>query len=277
MAESVKVDDRIRLDLDSEELARQDKKFDELSYAGGLFLLKTLAIAPGEHVLDVGCGTGRFTAHLASLVGSTGRVVGIDPLETRLAIARTREQSNLSFALGNAQDLSQFHPESFDVVVLNASFHWVQNKAGALRQFARVLKTGGRLGIATASGDGRSPLHEIKTRVLSGKRYQGCKETTKGDPMPLGPSDLEKLLGDAGFHEIESKSMLGSLGSLATAKPETIIDYMEASSFGNFLGHLPKELQVAAREGISLDLEKISTDEKKQRNVMRLFVVAFKA
>ena len=56
---------------------------------------------PGEVVLDLGCGTGRLTAELASRVGTTGKVLGVDPNESKIAVAqRTNSDSgvaNMSF------------------------------------------------------------------------------------------------------------------------------------------------------------------------------------
>src|SRR5262245_57684544 len=49
--------------------------------------LDLLKIAPGERVLDVGCGTGVVTRDAARRVGSTGTVVGVDPSPTMLMVA----------------------------------------------------------------------------------------------------------------------------------------------------------------------------------------------
>ena len=59
-------------------------------------LLVRSAVAPGEKVLEVGCGTGAATVPLAEAVGDTGEVVGIDISEPMLAAARERiSQSGL--------------------------------------------------------------------------------------------------------------------------------------------------------------------------------------
>ena len=50
--------------------------------------LRLLAAAPGEHVLEIGFGTGHILAELADAVGPTGRVFGIDLSENMLAHAR---------------------------------------------------------------------------------------------------------------------------------------------------------------------------------------------
>jgi len=116
-------------------------------FKSGQNLISELGVAPGETVLDVGSGTGLLAEFTADTVGITGAVMGIDPLPLRVELATRRSRSNLNFAVGDAKDLSSFPRASFDVVYLNAVFHWLHEKITPLRQFNRVLKAGGRLGI----------------------------------------------------------------------------------------------------------------------------------
>src|SRR5262249_633435 len=105
--------------LDSEHPARE---YEELSATrqveSGKHLLARLGIAPGECVLDVGCGTGLLALHLADLVGPAGMVLGLDPLPHRIDLAREKTRPNLSFDVGDANDLSKLAQSSFDVIVL---------------------------------------------------------------------------------------------------------------------------------------------------------------
>src|SRR4051794_12578826 len=79
---------------------RLDRQLDSLGRA----TLRALAPRPGEHVLDVGCGSGQTTLELGAAVGAGGRVVGIDISSQLLAAARTRNRSaNVVFELADAQ------------------------------------------------------------------------------------------------------------------------------------------------------------------------------
>ena len=67
-------DDTAELAETYEEVSR-DRQF-----LAGRRLVDSLAIAPGERVLDVGCGTGLLAEHIAGIVGQAGYVLGLDPL-----------------------------------------------------------------------------------------------------------------------------------------------------------------------------------------------------
>lgn len=147
----------ISLERDTPELARTYEQAGILQFHHGKFLVGPLALKAGNHVLDIGAGTGRLTEFVAQLVGPDGRVTGIDPLENRIAIARLRASKTLTFAIGRAEDLSRFEPAEFDAVYLNSVFHWISDKRRALHEIHRVLKPGGRIGLNVQDPNLTSP------------------------------------------------------------------------------------------------------------------------
>ncbi|MEW5756293.1 MAG: methyltransferase domain-containing protein [Pseudomonadota bacterium] len=101
----------------------------------------------GEHVLDVGCGTGVLTRLAAATVGSAGYVVGIDPSPGMLAKARRNATGTpVEFRLGAIEALP-FHDASFDLVLSSFMMHHLppEVKRAGLAEVYRVLKPGGRL------------------------------------------------------------------------------------------------------------------------------------
>ncbi len=113
-----------------------------------LDLLESVArVRIGEHVLDVGCGTGAFVRRLVSLDQDIS-ITGVDVSTGMLAEARrtTGGAPNVRFVQASAEALP-FPDASFDVVVSTSALHYVPDPALAVREMARVLRPGGRLAL----------------------------------------------------------------------------------------------------------------------------------
>ena len=116
---------------------------------GNPFSLDT--VNKGEAVLDIGCGAGVDTLVAAITVGPEGRVVGIDlvpeMLEQAKANLKKTSLKNVTFQEASAETLP-FPDKSFDVVISNGVFNLIPDKAKALREVFRVLKSSGRFLLA---------------------------------------------------------------------------------------------------------------------------------
>jgi ubiquinone/menaquinone biosynthesis C-methylase UbiE len=265
----------VSLTLDTQELAHHYEQVSAAhQFKAGQVLIAELDVAPGEKVLDVGSGTGLLAEYVAGLVGPTGSVIGIDPLPLRIALAQSKGRSNLSFQVGTASDLHDFPEASFDVVYLNAVLHWLPDKLGPLREIYRVLKRGGRLGISTGSKDHPNQLQEIKALVLAREPYSHYAAASGGMAQRVSAGELERLLGQSGFavKKIEVRPHVRYHPT-----PEAAVEFAEASSFGNFLGHLPAELRTTARAAIMRELEQYRTPEGIRRDGARIIAVALKS
>ncbi len=264
----------LSLALDTPDLAQHYEQVStERQFKAGRRLIEALRLRPGESVLDVGSGTGRLAQYVADLVGASGSVLAIDPLPLRIEIARSKARPNLSFRVGNAYELGSFADASFDAVYLNAVFHWLPEKLEPLREFSRILKSGGRLGISTGSKDHPNRIQLIRRRVLEQPRYAEFPEAKAGGPLRVNAPELTELLQQAGF-EIERLEVLANTNHHANA--EAAIAFSEASSFGNFLGHLPEPLRTDAREEIRRELETIKTPRGIHQEGGRLLAIAVK-
>jgi SAM-dependent methyltransferase len=126
-------------------------------------------INSGETVLDMGCGAGVDTFVAAKMVGTEGKVIGIDMTPEMLARASKNLQEtslqNVSFHEASAEDLP-FPDESFEVVISNGVFNLIPDKARALGEVFRVLKPHGRMMIADQILTGVLPA-DIKARIES--------------------------------------------------------------------------------------------------------------
>jgi ubiquinone/menaquinone biosynthesis C-methylase UbiE len=212
--------------------------------ATGSVLVEDLGIKPGERVLDVGCGTGLLSEHIARIVGPTGHVLGIDPLPLRIGLAVSRARDNLSFEQGDAYDLARIADRSFDVVVLNAVLQWLPEKTGPLLALWRVLRPNGRLGINTAlKGDVPEPVAAARA-VLAEPPFDQHPRPREGITFRVDADELRALLQTTGFQTVQLEVRETQARH---AGPEDAMRSMEASSFGNMVGHLPAELREPAR------------------------------
>lgn len=112
-------------------------------------LTKLVKLQVSDSVLDVGCGYGN-TAITARLMGA--RVTGIDITPKLLALAKEEEKisgiSGIDWKEGDAEDLP-FEDESFDTVLSTFGHIFAANQELAGKEMVRVLKTGGRIGLAS--------------------------------------------------------------------------------------------------------------------------------
>jgi SAM-dependent methyltransferase len=108
-------------------------------------------LEPGEVVLDVGSGAGTDSLVAAQMVGSEGRVTGVDMTPEMLAKAKAAAvemgANNVEFVAGEAEGLP-FEDESFDVVISNGVIDLIPDKDVVFSEIHRVLRPGGRIQIA---------------------------------------------------------------------------------------------------------------------------------
>ena len=79
-----------------------------------------LAPQPGEHILNLGCGTGRLTA---SIRDAGAAVVGLDADQAMIASARA-SLPDIEFIVGDGQSFQLLH--AVDAVFSNAALHWMK-------------------------------------------------------------------------------------------------------------------------------------------------------
>jgi len=112
-------------------------------------MLERMALAPGEAVLEVGCGPGTDVFDMVALVGPAGRLVGLDASEVMIAEARRRAKAlpvPITFEVGQVQALP-FPDGTFDVC---RAGRLLEHLPDAERALADLEARGGRSVVARA-------------------------------------------------------------------------------------------------------------------------------
>jgi SAM-dependent methyltransferase len=234
---------------DTPELASTYDKTSVHQFESGKQLIAALNISSGDHILDIGAGTGHLAAYVGKIVGPSGRVVGMDPLPLRVEIAQSKGHRNFEARVGRAEDLSEFADATFDVVYLNSAFHWVEDKPRAIDEMFRVLKSNGRLGLNCPD-----PTHPHQVF-----HFVGCALTQAGleldrfiADLGLTSHELERLVTAAGFVAYESE-----LRTIVDFYPDVdvLLAWMRSSSFGNFLANASEGDRSRLRDALDRLLE----------------------
>jgi ubiquinone/menaquinone biosynthesis C-methylase UbiE len=158
------------------------------------FLLGELR--PGDRALDIGCGTGEFTAAMAQ---AGAEATGVDVAEAALRRARSRHPE-LDFRLVPIDGDLPFGDGSFDLVWASEVIEHVSDTARWLSEVRRVLAPGGRLLVTT-------PSHGRLRVALGGvERFS----EPLGDHLHLyTKGSLGALLGEFGFREVRVRAVEG--------------------------------------------------------------------
>ena len=154
-----------------------------LKYRDPAQTLGPFGLAEGMSVLDLGCGTGLFTAEMARQVGATGVVHSVDIQAALIDKARERVSEaglagRVRFHHSGAYRLP-LSAESVDIAILIATFSEIPNGLLLLEELRRVLKPGGRIGISEEMPHpGYLPAPVIRNQLAeAGFRYGGQQGT----------------------------------------------------------------------------------------------------
>lgn len=163
----------------------------------GRIVAEAAALAPRQRVLDVACGTGVLARAAAERVGREGAVVGLDPNDDMLAVAR-RKSSFIEWKNGRGESLP-FGEESFDAVVSQFGLMFFEDRPTALREMMRVLGPGGRLAVAVCDALDHSPGYAVLAELLHRLFGEQVAEAFRA-PFALGdPTQLLSICSQAGI------------------------------------------------------------------------------
>src|SRR6266567_995695 len=159
-------------------------------------------IGSGHTVLDIATGPGEPALTIAALVGSEGKVFGIDPVPEMVEAAR---RATVHLGFGNAQfdvasaDHLAHHADIFDAVVSRFGVMFFPSPVDAVREMLRVLKPERKLALAVWHFAERNPFHYALWQVI--ERYIESPPPAPDAPDAFRfaiPGKLRDVLAEAG-------------------------------------------------------------------------------
>jgi SAM-dependent methyltransferase len=183
----------------------QQRQFDQMLGPFGAEARRVLDAQPGEHILDVGCGTATSTIAIAESVGAAGSVVGCDISPTMIDAARTlaRDYPQVSLAIADAQTDNLLQADLFDAVHSRFGVMFFVDPVAAFVNIAAAVRPGGRLAFVCWQGEAANEWIALPAAIL--RRYITDLEMPPADaPGPFAfqdPARIERILRDAGWSE----------------------------------------------------------------------------
>jgi ubiquinone/menaquinone biosynthesis C-methylase UbiE len=168
-------------------------------------LVQDAGIEAGRSVLDVATGPGEPALSIAEIVGSEGKVVGIDPVTAMIAAAeraaRRNQFMNVRFEVSSVDHLP-FPEDSFDAAVSRFGVMFFSSPVNGVREMLRVLKRNRKIAFAVWYLPERNPFHYVWARVLD--RYVQPEPVPPNAPDAFRfaePGKLLNILKEAGASE----------------------------------------------------------------------------
>jgi SAM-dependent methyltransferase len=173
-------------------------------------LIARAALATGERVLDVACGSGLIAFRAAVAVGPCGRVVGVDLSGRMVGSAAQRavqhKVRNVRFERMDAERLS-LPDASFDVALCALGLMYLPDPEQAVREMRRVLRPGGRLVVAVWGERSRCAWSALFPIVDAEVTSDACPLFFR-----LGQGDmLARACADAQFEAVELRRVATTL------------------------------------------------------------------
>lgn len=199
----------------------------------GVRLIEELRLKGTEDVLDLGCGDGTLTVKIAELLPD-GEVVGIDASQGMIDTALPKVRRNLGFLLMDINELD--FVEKFDVVISNATLHWVKNHKRLLEKVHRTLRKGGRLRFNFA-GEGNCAYFFKVIREAMALDDFAVHFAEFEWPWYMPPIDeYLDLIKTCGLHDAR---VWGENADRYFPDEEAMIRWIDQPSLVPFLAHIP--------------------------------------
>ena len=208
----------------------------------GRKLIAELGLQGTERVLDLGCGDGTITAWLAEMLPE-GEAVGIDASQGMIEAAGPKAGGNLRFVLMDINDLD--FCERFDLVMSNATLHWVKDHRRLLANVHTALRPGGRLRFNFAGDGNCSHLFKVVREAMALPEFAACFAAFEW-PWFMPPIDeYRALVESAGLRDAR---VWGENADRYFPDQGAMVRWLDQPSLVPFLAHVPDPSKAAFRD-----------------------------
>lgn len=215
----------------------------------GAATVSRLALAPGSAVLDVCCGAGGSAIPAARVVGTSGRVLGVDLAVPLLELARARAArerlTNVEFRPGDATR-TQLPSASFDAVVCVFGVFFAHDMPAFMAEMWRLLRPGGSLAITTWGPGWCEPASSVFWDCVRDVDASLYRAFNPWDQITT-PDALIRLFGSGGIEDAGAQAVAGEHD---LDRPEDFWDIVLGSGFRGTVDALRPEQSGAVRHHV---------------------------
>jgi len=244
----------------------------DFTYRRAIPLVELAQLQPGQHILDVATGTGIVAIAASEVVGSEGKVIGVDFTPGMLEQARRKIEAagleNIELIEADVEAIA-FEDERFDAIFCATAIVLLSNIPAALQNWYRWLKNGGV--VAFSCWSTTSFFTPVITKVCA--KY-GFSLPNLHEPLG-NPEKCYTLLQEIGFHDIAIKTeQYGSYLSLDEAKNYWKGKWLYAN--GHPLLHLSEAQIEQLKAEFQVEIETLATEQGVWHENTTFFVIGKK-
>ncbi|HEX4446661.1 MAG TPA: methyltransferase domain-containing protein [Polyangiaceae bacterium] len=222
---------------------------------------------PGQHVLDLGCGTGTTTLATSEAVGPTGRVVGVDVSAPMVDRARERAagRPHVAFVLADASAHRFAAPDApFDLAISRFGVMFFGDPTAAFANVRSALRPGASLVFvcwrSIADNEWVRMPYELATQHVAPPPRPGPE-----DPGPFSfgdPARVRRILDGAGFSGVSITPFDAPI-VLSEEGLEPALDFLTSNGpAGRLLSEAPDDAKARVREALRPRLQPFTSGER---------------